>query len=517
MRLHEHRQASVTPDLTSTYGHLSHRVLEDLGIPSVSLAGDALRARFPYLEADAGYIDLDGGVVNLPAVTAALLRALDERGVRIVQGVTTRLAARRGSEIRVVTDLGEWASRSLVVTAGHGTNDVLGRLNGALLQVPLTRDRPIEAKYSRLGRVPRAVCLGCHAGHRLSRHRDLLPPDHRRADRQGEDRLLPPAGPPRATTTIDSVMSFVERCVPVLLDARIEPVDDVDGCDYDLVADDEFVLGAVPGFAGAYVGVGWRGTGYKFAPWVGRVLAELAVEGDTLYDVSRFDPARFTKGGSDAGPAVRANLQQRLAEDVILGAEGYVFELERRGYIKAGPYVPEVILDSTEAVIELHREFLRAGADVMVALTYYAHREKLKIVGREGDLEEMNRTAVRIANQVAREGGALVAANISNTWSYDPADARRTGAIVRAQYEEQLSWAADEGVDFVIAETNDYLGEALIGLEVCHELGLPVMVTFASVHPTCTYDGYTYVEACRRAADAAPPLSGSTARAGRRR
>ena len=32
---------------------------------------------------------------------------------------------------------------------------------------------------------------------------------------------------------------------------------------------------------------------------------------------------------------------------------------------------------------ELHREFLRAGADVMVALTYYAHREKLAVVGRE--------------------------------------------------------------------------------------------------------------------------------------
>ncbi len=105
----------------------------------------------------------------------------------------------------------------------------------------------------------------------------------------------------------------------------------------------------------------------------------------------------------------------------------------------------------------------------MVALTYYAHRDKLQAVGREGDLEEMNRTAVRLANQVAREGGALVAANISNTWSYDPADARRTGAIVRAQYEEQLGWAVQEGVDFVIAETNDYLGEALIGLEVSRE------------------------------------------------
>ncbi|MBV9366315.1 MAG: homocysteine S-methyltransferase family protein, partial [Solirubrobacterales bacterium] len=206
-------------------------------------------------------------------------------------------------------------------------------------------------------------------------------------------------------------------------------------------------------------------------------------------------------------PSART-LEQRLAENVILGAEGYVFELERRGYIKAGPYVPEVILDAPQAVIELHREFLRAGAEVMVALTYYAHRGKLKSLGREGDLEEMNRTAVRIANQVAREDGALVAANISNTWSYDPADARRTGAIVRAQYEEQLSWAVEEGVDFVIAETNDYLGEALIGLEVCHDLGLPAMVTFASVHPTSTYDGYAYVEACRRAAAAGASIVG---------
>ena len=63
---------SVTPDLESTYAQRSHRVLEDLGIPTASLDGKALRARFPYLEADVGYIDLDGGVVNLTAVTAAL-------------------------------------------------------------------------------------------------------------------------------------------------------------------------------------------------------------------------------------------------------------------------------------------------------------------------------------------------------------------------------------------------------------------------------------------------------------
>jgi len=41
-------------------------------------------------------------------------------------------------------------------------------------------------------------------------------------------------------------------------------------------------------------------------------------------------------------------LQQRLADGVVVGAEGYVFELERRGYIKAGPFVPEVILDEPD-------------------------------------------------------------------------------------------------------------------------------------------------------------------------
>jgi glycine/D-amino acid oxidase-like deaminating enzyme len=61
----------------------------------------------------------------------------------------------------------------------------------------------------------------------------------------------------------------------------------VDGCWYDLVADDEFILGPVPGADEVFAGAGWRGTGYKFAPWVGRVLAELALQQSTAYDIRR--------------------------------------------------------------------------------------------------------------------------------------------------------------------------------------------------------------------------------------
>ena len=84
-------------------------------------------------------------------------------------------------------------------------------------------------------------------------------------------------------------------------------MEDVDQCDYDLVADDDFVLGAVPGVPNAFVGVGWRGTGYKFAPWVGRVLAELAVQGATVYDIARFDPGRFLAEGRTDGASIAAD------------------------------------------------------------------------------------------------------------------------------------------------------------------------------------------------------------------
>lgn len=192
----------------------------------------------------------------------------------------------------------------------------------------------------------------------------------------------------------------------------------------------------------------------------------------------------------------KAGLLERLDQGIVLGAEGYVFELERRGYIRAGAYVPEVVMDYPAAVMELHREFLRAGAEVMVALTYYAHREKMKTIGREDELETLNREAIRLAKEVAAEGDALVAGNINNTWVYDPKNHEESSKIVRETYEEQVQWAADEGVDFVIAETLSYLTEGLIALEVIKRAGLPAVITFGSTHEKL-WDGYSYEEACK--------------------
>ncbi len=191
-------------------------------------------------------------------------------------------------------------------------------------------------------------------------------------------------------------------------------------------------------------------------------------------------------------------LLARLKKGPVLCAEGYVFELERRGYIKAGAYVPEVVLEHPEAVVQLHREFLRAGSDVIVALTYYAHREKLKAVGRENDLEKLNRQALQLAKQVAAEGDALVAGNICNTWAYDLDDVENSGAEVRRQYTEQVAWAAEAKVDFLIAETIEYVGEALIAIEVAKKFKLPIVLNFTPIYDK-SKDGYDWIQACKLA------------------
>ena len=200
------------------------------------------------------------------------------------------------------------------------------------------------------------------------------------------------------------------------------------------------------------------------------------------------------------------NLLERLDQGPVICAEGYLFEIERRGYLQAGAFVPEVVLDHPNVVTELHREFMHAGSDVIEAFTYYANRDKLKLVGREGDLEKINRTALQLAKEVAQEGDALLAGNICNTNVFLPDDAESQKSA-RAMFEEQVGWAMDAGVDFIIAETISFYEEAALALEVIRDAGAISVVTLA-VHREGLRDDYSVPEACQRLKDAGADVVG---------
>lgn len=203
------------------------------------------------------------------------------------------------------------------------------------------------------------------------------------------------------------------------------------------------------------------------------------------------------------------DLRSRLADGPVLCAEGYLLELERRGYLKAGAFVPEVVLEHPDALAQVHREYARAGSDILEAFTYYGHREKLLEIGKEDLLEPLNRQAMRLVIDVASEfdDRPLVAGNVANTNQYRPDDAD-AAARVRAMFAEQAGWAAEEGADVIIGETFYFAGEALLALEVIKELDLPSIITLALPARGRLLDDVTVEDACARLEDAGADVVG---------
>ncbi|XP_060082038.1 betaine--homocysteine S-methyltransferase 1-like [Ylistrum balloti] len=193
----------------------------------------------------------------------------------------------------------------------------------------------------------------------------------------------------------------------------------------------------------------------------------------------------------------------------VLVAEGYVMEIERRGYLQSGGFVPEVVLEHPEVVQGLHQEFIHAGTDVVEALMYFGHREKLASIGREDDLEMLNRKALKIARQLANETDTLMAGGLCCTTVYE-ADVAETHDKVRSIFKEQVEWAVEEGADYMIAETIHSYGEAKLALETIkeHGKGIPAVITLTCLIPDETTDGVPIAEACRRLEEAGAAVVG---------
>jgi len=193
------------------------------------------------------------------------------------------------------------------------------------------------------------------------------------------------------------------------------------------------------------------------------------------------------------------NLIERLNEGPVLCAEGYLFAMERRGYLSAGAFVPEVVLEHPEVVSQLHREFIRAGSDVIQAFTYYAHREKLRLIGKEELLEPMQKNALQIARDSREEFkdlDLLVCGDVANTNIYDPND-KKSHSECQRMYEEQVLWAKEAGVDFVVAETINWTGEMKIALKAIKDAGLIAVTNFSIKATDKTRDGHTPEDACK--------------------
>ena len=200
---------------------------------------------------------------------------------------------------------------------------------------------------------------------------------------------------------------------------------------------------------------------------------------------------------------MKKDLLTRLNEGTVLCAEGYLFAMERRGYLSAGGFVPTVVLEHPEVLSQLHREFIRAGSDIVQAFTYYGHREKLRLIGKEELLEPLQKNALQIAKDSRDEFkdlDLLVCGDVANTNIFNPND-KKSHIECQKMYEEQVRWAKEAGVDFVIAETINWVDEMKIALKAIKDEGLIAVTNFSIPKGDLTRCGQTPEDACKMMED----------------
>src|ERR1700686_2814290 len=151
----------------------------------------------------------------------------------------------------------------------------------------------------------------------------------------------------------------------------------------------------------------------------------------------------------------------------------------------------ELNLRSPEIVLEVHKQYVRAGAEVLETNTYGANRVKLRSFGIEDELRDINVRAVELARQAAGDSvyvaGAMGPLGI-RIEPYGP-----TGLDeARAFFREQAEALRDGGVDLFVLETMANIAEIEQGILAIRDVcSLPIVAQMTIGNDSCTIYGDT--------------------------
>ena len=287
---------SITPDVSKTYASQSYENIQSVNFKTEKFDKETLTARFPQFTADFATLNVQAGMLYLPTITDLLLRLLEQNNVQIIENVEITEIEETQKCISIITNNSCYTTEKLVITAGIWENEVLERIKNCTTVFPITKDKPQECKYVYPSANDKNLFMP--DAFPVFAYLDLGIYGHPIFDQRGAIKIgyyNPPDVVKKENNKIRNIADFINECLPMLKNARTEPVTDADQCSYDLVSDDNFILGKLPDFQNIFVGTGWSGTGYKFAPLVGKILTQLALQRGTIYDIRRFSPERFKK------------------------------------------------------------------------------------------------------------------------------------------------------------------------------------------------------------------------------
>jgi sarcosine oxidase len=256
-------------------------------------AGEVMRrfSAFHLPHAFVAVLQPDGGFVEAEAAIAAHVALATERGAQLRLGEAVVAIETRQDGVRIVTDRGTIDAGSAILAAGpwatkllpearlplHVTRQVLGWFaprGGA----PFARSHPVFLLESRHG-IHYGIPDNAEPGLKFAKHHHA-------------EEAVDPDTCDRRVSAVDEVL--IRTALAEHLPAANGPMVSAKTCLYTMTPDGDFLIDRLPGAPNLIVASPCSGHGFKFAPVIGEILADLATTGTTAHDIARFALSRCT-------------------------------------------------------------------------------------------------------------------------------------------------------------------------------------------------------------------------------
>jgi sarcosine oxidase len=255
-------------------------------------AQDFMR-RYPAFRLPADFVGVlqpDGGFLEAAPAIHAWLALAKDAGAGIRTGETVRAIEPHAGGVRIVSDRGTIEAGTVVVAAGPWIKKLLPDLPAALrvTRQVMGRFAPAAPELVAPGRFPAFLLESAHGIHYG------FPPFGdglvKVAKHHHDDETVDPETYDRAVSAEDK--QLIRAAIAAHVPAADGPLAAAQTCLYTMMPDGDFLIDRLTGWPQVIVASPCSGHGFKFAPVIGEILADLAIDGTTAHDITRFGFAR---------------------------------------------------------------------------------------------------------------------------------------------------------------------------------------------------------------------------------
>lgn len=261
-----------------SYAMKSYKTMNKLKLPIELLEGKELKDRYPQFNCDTAVLDPNGGVIEASTAVNTFVSLAQKNGVQVrtkakVVNIDKKSVTLESGE-KILTD-------KIVVTAGVWNTKLLkNKIKVIPSRQELIYFQPKNLELFQKEKFPTfghlesgfyGIPIHKINAVKIANHFPGKPADPDTVDRKATQEFM------------DECRNFLRQYIPELADGEVI---ESKVCLYDMTTDEDFILDKLTD--NIVIGAGFSGHGFKFAPMIGKILADLVSKGKTQYDISRF-------------------------------------------------------------------------------------------------------------------------------------------------------------------------------------------------------------------------------------